>query len=160
MKQCVIGIDPGKTAAIALVTLEAEPELLWYRKLVCDDGPHNKEYNMLTLADIKADDEGMEVNSVVLENNFVGKNKKVSVRLAQRTGKWESMVYWVLKRNTITFKYLQPTEWQTILKKDQRGTKAASKQFVKDTFGISVSEHEADAVCMACYWAKRVNGLK
>jgi hypothetical protein len=160
MKQCVIGIDPGKTAAIALVTLEPEPELLWHRSLICDDAPHNKEYNMLVLADIKADDLSMVVNSVVLENNYVGANKRIAVRLAQRTGKWESMCYLVLKRNAIALKYLQPTEWQTILKKDRRGTKAASKTYVKNTYNISVNEHEADAICMACYWAKRVSGLK
>lgn len=152
----VIGIDPGKDAAIALVSAGDELELLWYRDVFCHDNGHRNEASALYTADATAHGECHYVHTVALEDQFKGsQGMRGFIKLCKRSGRWWGAIDSALDWD-VNFEYTLPRAWQSILKKDRRGTKAASKQFVKDNFGISVSEHVADAIGMACYWAGKI----
>lgn len=87
---------------------------------------------------------------VVIEDVAMQKNAGTLILLSRIQGSVLGYCY----EHGITIMIIQPTEWRSILGMKQGknvarpNLKAQAKQFVKDIFGLTVTEDEADAICI------------
>lgn len=153
-----IGIDPGDISqgkwGISLVGKNGlAVDFLWCSSSAVISGT-TVERAFLTLAHERAIELGYHETVVVIEDQYIGKDKRSSLKLAQAAGRW-SMMADLLE---LEWSYVLPRAWQSILQvHGRKQTKTASRGFILDQFGERLNEHTADAACMAIW--RLTNGL-
>lgn len=158
MTNIVIAVDPGRRAGIAVLTVEAEPFLVWQGDVCCDGSVRDAEWEALNI--VFGNDEINALGGLweaALEDQFLGKNKRDGLRLAQLAGRWWATLDRCSGSNT---KKILPRAWQSVLDQSlvrKKGTKIAAIEFVRVTYGVIVNEHVADAIGIGTYRALQLH---
>lgn len=148
----VIGIDPGDTEkgkyGVALVGCDFAHStfLEWYSSSRAPDPL--AETCQLSMALAYAQEQGYGEIFVAIEDQYVGKDRRNSLKMAHKAGRW-TMAADIFH---LEWKLVLPRAWQSILKAEgYKNTKNASRGYVKSTYKLTVDEHQADAICLAEY---------
>ena len=159
MTPCVLGIDPGAASGIAVVTVEGNPRLMNYGKVRLDKG----ETPTLALGELWKHIHD-HLAAVVIEDQFVAKNIKTAMRLAQTAGRWEEAC--IAAFPGIPVQWIKPNEWQQAMlarvmgrggqaKREQR--KKAAVAVCLGRWGQELSTDMADAALIAAFVAEKMD---
>lgn len=165
--QVVIGIDPGRESGIGVVTIEAHPSCLLTAKYRVGnprksepETPTDALNNILTAIGRL----GYKVKVAAIEDQYVHKNWRSAISLAQTAGRWQEACCVC----SVPVVKVEPAQWQstTVMpfkkafgmtgKVDSRLAKNLAIR-VADTIGAQpgISQDESEAVCIALDVARR-----
>ena len=160
----VVGIDPGNQFGLAIVTIAAEPKLLYHftDKLTLKRSRLPTDY--LNEAIARTFDTA-QLAAAVIEDQYLPRGEKANVdtaiKIGRSGGRWEE----ACKVQEIPVEYLKPATWQhrqlkglirsVHAKSAQR--KAAAQMFAKMAWRQVLGPDSADAACMARVVATRIH---
>jgi hypothetical protein len=151
MKKIYIGIDPGKSGAIAFLPSEGDP---WIVRLdYTDHDIKTAFYDALRY--------GSEMDwktSAVLEkvHSSPQMGVKSSFSFGQSFGKLEMLLACL----QIPFEYVTPSKWQGDMKCRTKGDKNVTKAAAQRLFpSIKITHRNADALLLAEYARRKERGL-
>ena len=157
MTALVLGIDPGAVSGFAVVTMEAAPRLVKHDFIRLDAG----EIPSLVTNGIEYLIQ-RRIAAMVIESQFVAKNIKTAIRLAQFAGRWEEAC--IATFPDIPVQWVKPNEWQTAMlagamgggraKREQR--KAAAISICLARWKVKLETDVADAALIAAFVAERM----
>jgi Holliday junction resolvasome RuvABC endonuclease subunit len=143
-----IGVDSAEVTGLAVVTRDARGERLVLNTTVTIAGAADVESAAKRLAVYSAD-------VVVVEEPFVHpRNPATGLVLARLLGRWlQAFEVRGLTCVTTPASMWQPAMLSGLLpaRADRGARKAAALRWVRSTFGVEVTEDEADAITMATY---------
>ncbi len=149
-----LGIDPGASSGWALVTVAARPALISSGRVRLDRGETPTFALQAVLASAPS-----AVAHVAIESQFVAKNIRTSLRLAQSAGRWEEAAAALLPGVAIA--WVSPAGWQAAVlrgimggqaRRDER--KASSAAACRMRWGKDLEGDVADAACIAAWAAE------
>ena len=159
----VIGIDPGVSSGIAVVTLEPVPKLVNHLAVRVDRELPSHVLDGLC---------GHDIAAVAIESQYVSVNVASALRLAQIAGRWEEAVLafgglnfgqLIGNQPLTTLFWVKPNEWQSHMlsgfvgrrtKRDAR--KKAAKTIALMRWGVKLETDVADAALIAAFQAERL----
>lgn len=149
--QTVISVDPGHVSAIAVLTVEPNPGLLFSaeQNFSLKKRLYANHIEMMT----RAVESAMPGSVVYIEGQFFKRNPRGLITLVRSSGMWElAATYLGLKSE-----YVQPSEWQSaeLVGRYRRQLKAVSECKVKALYGVTVSDNVADAILQGRFAAIR-----
>lgn len=177
MCDLVVGIDPGKRVGLAVLTVEAKPFLVYHTSMemgltMAQEGAMlsvactdilSRDHDLVNAftGSISEEHELGELRWAAIEDQFISKDRRNGVVLAQRAGRWQM----ACETARLDYTMVMPRVWQSVL--DQRvvrrcGTKTASIDFAKNVYEVKVNEHVADAIGIGTYAALKLfeKGIK
>jgi Holliday junction resolvasome RuvABC endonuclease subunit len=147
----VIGIDPGTTTGWAIV----EHAIPWKYVASGEIELSNQCTATAFLESLLYPNRRPERVMVAIEDQYLDKNVATTIKLARMSGRWEEAALHM----GLNVKMINPKSWQSselgkrsMLRKQ---IKALARTKVRSLYGplAAASEHSADAVLIARYWA-------
>jgi Holliday junction resolvasome RuvABC endonuclease subunit len=146
----VIGIDPAETTGIALLKADGAIELVSIRTLRIRYRP--------ALSVHEAVGRFPEGAHVAIEDQFLGDSPSTLMRLVEHRTRWQQEA----EAQGHQVALVAPRTWRTILRgmpgvgaigTKRAAWKAAAQDWCRRVFSTPASEDEADAICIAYYYA-------
>ena len=151
MKKLYIGIDPGKSGAIAFLPPEGDP---WTVGL--DETDHDIK-RVLWDADRVANFEGWETLAILEK---VHSSPQMGVKSAFSFGQSFGKLEMLLACFEVPFEYVTPAKWQGDMKCRTKGDKNVTKAAAQRLFpSIKITHRNADALLLAEYARRKEGGL-
>jgi len=153
----VIGIDPGRISGIAIVTTDLQPKLLHASRCITSKKGSELAVSPFLVDAIKAaSDYALYELIAVVEDQYIDKNMRTALTLAQRAGRWmEACLANGLKVERVAASSWQASELKGWKNKSTQ-LKKASQGKVIGIWGLNVGPDVADAALMARYRAIQI----
>ena len=165
----ILSVDPGVNTGIAVLTVGPAPKLLSY-SLFNFSKPRKGQYGTPTEhihhTILEAGHQGVDIVSVVIENQYVAKNAYSAISLARCSGRWEEAcqaVAWLNLSPSPPVSYVAASHWQKMelhgamrgLRLSRAKLKRMAREVVEESFGVKVPTDAADAILLGRYHATR-----
>jgi len=162
----VIGIDPGVSSGVSVVSVEKIPRLL-RSELFNFTKPRKGQFKtpsvLLANMIIEMDKERIDIIGAVIEDQYVGQNVRSSLTLAHNAGRWEEAIANI----GVGCEYVLPSHWQRLELSGVTGGRAkrdvlkrAARDIAERHFAVRLSVDAADAALIGRYYArKKLTGL-